>query len=229
MELENIEIGKVAGAKREARLDSVIHEAEVVIKLDGRTRQRLYCLPTALEELALGYLLSMGITVSDIEIEWGANKISVSAKRAGTIKPQKVTSRLRITESDVFDFIKKLDENNPLYKKSGATHVVGVFHGSGAIFVEDISRHCAIDKIIGLSLKKGIDLPQSVLVTSCRQTLSTIKKGIYARVPIIITISATTYLAIESAQLMGITLVGFARDRRFNIYSHDWRILRDSQ
>lgn len=228
MEVENIEISKVAGANRETRLDPVIHEAEVAIQLDGRTRQRLFCLPTDLEELALGYLMSRGISTSDVEIEWKANKILVSAERTGKVKSQKVTSQLRITEREVFDFIKRLDDNSPLFKKTGGTHVVGIFHGSRAFFIEDVSRHCAIDKIIGLSLKKGIELSQSVLVTSCRQTLSTIRKAIFARIPIVITISAPTDLAIESATLSDITLVGFARDRQFNIYSHDWRILRNS-
>ncbi|MGB2800136.1 MAG: formate dehydrogenase accessory sulfurtransferase FdhD [Dehalococcoidia bacterium] len=227
MEIENIEICKVAGANRETRLDSVIHEAEVAIKLDGRTRQRLFCLPTDLEELALGYLMSRGISTSDVGIEWKANKISVSAERTGTFKPKKVTSQLRITEHEVFNFIKRLDDNSPLFKKTGGTHVVGIFHGSRAVFVEDISRHCAIDKIIGLSLKQGIELSQSVLVTSCRQTLSTIRKAIFAQIPIVITISAPTDLAIESAHLSDITLVGFVRGCQFNIYSHDWRILRN--
>jgi len=228
MEIENIEICKVAGANRETRLDSVIHEAEVAIKLDGRIRQRLFCLPTDLEELALGYLMSRGISTSDVGIECKANKISVSAKRTGMLKPQKVTLQLRITEREVFDFIKRLDDNSPLFKKTGGTHVVGIFHGSHAVFVEDVSRHCAIDKIIGLSLKQGIELSQSVLVTSCRQTLSTMRKAIFARIPIVITISAPTDLAIKVSHLSGITLVGFARDLQFNIYSHDWRILRNS-
>lgn len=228
MEVENIEISKVAGANRETRLDSVVHEAEVVIQIDGRTRKRLFCLPTDIEELAVGYLMSTGIAVSDVEIEWTADKISVSVKKTGKVKHRKITSQLGITENEVFDFIKRLDENSPLFKKTGGTHVVGIFHGSCAVFIEDVSRHCAIDKIIGLSLKKGIELSQSILVTSCRQTLSTIRKAIFAQIPIVITISAPTDLAIESARLSDITLVGFARDRQFNIYSHDWRILRNS-
>ncbi|TET39942.1 MAG: hypothetical protein E3J65_02700 [Dehalococcoidia bacterium] len=74
-------------------------------------------------------------------------------------------------------------------------------------------------------MKNRIDLSQSVLVTSCHQTLSTIKKVIGAQIPIVITLSAPTDLAIKNADLFGITLVGFSRDQQFNLYCHHWRIL----
>jgi formate dehydrogenase accessory protein FdhD len=67
-----------------------------------------------------------------------------------------------------------------LDKTTGCTHVIGIC-GGREIFVEDISRHCAIDKAIGLAIREGIDLSNSFLVTSCRQTASTIKKGNFLR------------------------------------------------
>ncbi|MBA7596393.1 Sulfur carrier protein FdhD [subsurface metagenome] len=227
-EIKNLRVCRVSEDSRTEELDSVIHEAEVVIRLDGRAYRRLFCLPTHLEELALGHLLSQGIVASpDVKIEPRKNDIWIySERKSGTIKkPQKITSQLRIAQDQVFDSVKRLDENSILYQKTGGTHVVGILSAAHQIFVEDISRHCAVDKVIGLALKKGIDLSQSVLVTSCRQTLSTIRKAIYAQIPIVISVSAATDLAIENANLFGITLVGFARGRHFNIYCHDWRIL----
>lgn len=227
METNSIQIWKVSEGDRKLELNSVIHEAEVVIRLDGKVHRRLCCLPTHLEELALGHLMSEGIAASsEIKIEQKGKDILVYARRkSGTIRPEKINSQLRITGADVFHFIKRLDENSILHQKTGGTHVVGLFEEPQALFVEDISRHCAIDKIIGLALKNGMDLSQSALVTSCRQTLSTIKKAINAQIPIVITISAPTDLAIKKAALFGITLVGFARERQFRIYCHDWRIL----
>lgn len=162
----------------------------------------------------------------DMKIEPKENEIWVYAQRkSGAVKPKRITSQLRIAQDRVFDGVKKLDEHSILHQKTGGTHVVGIFSASQQIFVEDISRHCAIDKAIGLAFKKGIDLSQSALVTSCRQTLSTIRKAIYAQIPIVISVSAATDLAIENADLFGITLIGFARERQFSIYCHDWRIL----
>ena len=226
-QIKNLRVCRVSEGSRTEELDSIIHEVEVVIRLDGRAHRRLFCLPTHLEELALGHLLSQGIVASpDIKIEPRENDIWIySQRKSGAIKPQKITSQLRIAQDQVFDSVKRLDANSILYRKTGGTHVVGILNDSRQIFVEDISRHCAIDKVIGLVLKRGVDLSQSVLVTSCRQTLSTITKAIYAQIPIVISVSAATDLAIENADLFGITLVGFARGRQFNIYCHDWRIL----
>jgi FdhD protein len=93
------------------------------------------------------------------------------------------------------------------------------------MFIEDISRLCAIDKLIGLCIENGIEIPESVLLTSCRQTHSTAKKVLFVGFPITISVSAPTELAIRDAEKFGITLIGFARDNRFNVYTNDWRIL----
>jgi FdhD protein len=119
--------------------------------------------------------------------------------------------------------IKALNENSFLYQRTGCTHVIGIC-GDKEIFVEDISRHCAIDKAIGLAIRDGITLANSSLVTSCRQTASTIRKAIFCEIPIVISIAAPTDLAIKEANEYRITLIGFASSKGFNIYSHDWRI-----
>lgn len=226
VETNSVEIWKVSGEGRKPGLDSVICEAEVAIRVEGRLHCRLCCLPTHIEELVSGHLISQGIAPSSIEVREEADGISVDARRQGKrTKPKKITSQARIAEDQVFDFLRRLNQNCPLFQKTGGTHVVGLFSGGREVFIEDISRHCAIDKIVGLASKRGLDLSHSVLVTSCRQTLSTMKKAIYAQIPIVITISAVTGLAIENADRFGITLIGFAREGRFNIYSHPWRIL----
>ena len=204
----------------------MIRETEVTIKLNGRKYRRLYCLSSHLEELALGYFLTEGLAdLSDIDINVKGSEISVhrGAKvkkpRAKKIKPQ-----ISITEGQVFDWVEQLNDSCPLFKKTGGTHVVGIFGGKRPLIVEDISRHCAIDKVIGLSIKNGVELSERVLVTSCRQTVSTLSKALHARIPTVVTIAAPTSLAIEKAQRFGVTLVGFARGRQCNIYCNDWRI-----
>lgn len=228
MEVDNIEILRIADGRRSSRSDPVVHETEVTIRLDGRRYRRLCCLSTDLEELALGHFLAEGIAApSDININVKGDDILVY-RVAAAKKPRarKNTSKVAITEQQVSERVDKLNDSCPLFRETGGTHVVGIFHGNRSFFIEDISRHCAIDKVIGRALKEGIDLSGSVLVTSCRQTLSTISKAVNAQIPIVITIAAPTSLAIEKASRSGVTLVGFARDRQFNIYANDWRIVR---
>ena len=74
------------------------------------------------------------------------------------------------------------------------------------------------------AIENKFNLFNSGLVTSCRQTISTIRKVIKAQIPIVISVSAPTDLAIKEAKEFGVTLVGFCRGSRFNIYSHGWRI-----
>lgn len=226
MQIDSVEILKVTDGARERQLDSVVREAEVVIRVDGRACQRLFCLPTDLEELAVGHLASRGTAIADVQVDWEVGRALVSARRLGRVRRNRATSQFKITEDRVFDLVRRLEDNCPLYRKTGGTHVVAVFQGSTAIFAEDVSRHCAIDKVIGASLMRGVRLSRGVLVTSCRQTQSAMKKVVHAQIPVVITISAPTNLAIRAAEESGVTLVGFVRGRQFNVYSHDWRILK---
>lgn len=126
----------------------------------------------------------------------------------------------------MFKRVKELGEEGVLYKATGGTHVVAAFNQKGAgIFIEDISRHCAIDKLIGACIKNGIDTSESVFVSSSRQTHTTVKKVLFACFPVAISVSAPTERAIRDATESGITLVGFVCDKRFNVYTNGWRIL----
>jgi FdhD protein len=228
MEIENVDICKVAGERRAQTSDRVICETEVSIKLNGRRYRRLYCLSSHLEELALGYFLVEGLAgPPDIDVDVKGSEVLVH-RRAKAKKPRmkKISSRISVTEGQVFDWVDQLNDSCPLFKKTGGTHVVGIFGGKRPLIVEDISRHCAIDKVIGLAVKNGVELSEKALVTSCRQTVSTLSKALNARIPIVVTISAPTSLAIEKAQRFGVTLVGFARGRQCNIYANEWRISR---
>lgn len=228
MELNDIGILRVADGRRASASDQVIREAAITIKLNGRKYRRLYCLGSHLEELALGYFLAEGLAApSAITVAVRGNEISVS-RSAGDKKPRtkKITSRISISEGQVSDWVERLNDSCPLFQKTGGTHVVGIFGVGRPLIIEDISRHCAIDKVIGLALKEGVELSRGVLVTSCRQTVSAMNKAVNAHIPIVVTISAPTSLAVEQAQRCGVTLVGFARGRQFNIYANEWRILQ---
>jgi len=222
---ESIFVGTGPQTREEKKVDEVIREEKVIVRIDGEIH-KFYCIPSDLEAMILGNLKSRGIDPSFSKIRKNAdNEFNVDLLFVkGLIKnPQACESNKKLTTKEVFNSVEMLNANSFLFQKTGCTHVIGIC-GEGEIFVEDTSRHCAIDKAIGLAIRDEINLSNSFLVTSCRQTASTIKKAIFCGIPIVISIAAPTDLAIKEASEYGITLIGFADSKRFNIYSHDWRI-----
>jgi len=218
-----IEILGISKDSKRKKKDELVHEEEIIVKLNGETH-KFYCIPVDLEEMIAGNLKSRGIDPSLSRIKkLGSSDFEVNVSEELVKTPQNCDSKKQLTKSEVFHLIEALNENSILYQKTGCTHVIGIREDK-EIFVEDISRHCAIDKAIGLAIRDGINLSNSVLVSSCRQTASTIRKAIFCEIPIVISIAAPTDLAIKEANKYGITLIGFASSKRFNIYSHDWRI-----
>ena len=220
-----IEILAVSRDGGEKKTDEIIYEEEVVVRIDGEI-YKFYCIPLNLEEMILGNLKSSGIEPSSFSVrKIAANEFEVDIlSPQGWIRnPQRCESDKRLTSREVFNSVEMLAENSFLFKRTGCAHVVGIC-GDGEVFVEDISRHCAIDKAIGLAIREGLDLSHSLLVTSCRQTASTIRKAIFCQIPIVISIAAPTDLAVREADEYGITLIGFAHSQGFNIYSHHWRV-----
>ncbi|NWF77084.1 MAG: formate dehydrogenase accessory sulfurtransferase FdhD [Chloroflexi bacterium] len=220
---KEIEILGISKDGKWMKTDELVHEEEIVVKLNGEIH-KFYCIPVHLEEMIIGNLQSQGIDPSSSHIKkLGSNEFEVNVPEELVKTLQKCDSQKKLTRKEVFDSVESLNENSFLYRKTGCTHVIGI-RGDKEIFVEDISRHCAIDKAIGLAIRDGINLADSSLVSSCRQTASTIRKAIFCQIPIVISIAAPTDLAIKEATEYGITLIGFASSERFNIYSHDWRI-----
>ena len=220
-----IEITVVSKDGERKKTSEVIREEEVVVRIDGETH-KFYCIPSDLEAMIFGNLKSRGIDPSFSKIREIANNefgVDLSLMKQLPEYPPKCQSKKELASKEVFHSVEMLNENSILHKKTGCTHVVGIC-GEQEIFVEDISRHCAIDKVIGLAISKGIDLSNSFLVTSCRQTASTIEKAIFCQIPVVVSIAAPTDLAVREADRYGITLIGFANSRRFNIYCNGWRI-----
>jgi FdhD protein len=205
------------------KTDEIVHEEEIVVKLNGETH-KFYCIPVDLEDMISGNLKSRGLDPSLSRVKkLSNNEFEVSVPEKTVKTPGKCYARKKLAKSAVLDLTERLNENSSLYRRTGCTHVIGI-SSEKEIFTEDISRHCAIDKAIGLAIREAINLQDSCLISSCRQTASTITKAIFCRIPIVISIAAPTDLAIEEASKYEITLIGFASPERFNIYSHDWRI-----
>ncbi len=94
-----------------------------------------------------------------------------------------------------------------------------------ALIAEDIGRHNAIDKVMGKAAMQGINPSNAILFVSGRLSLEMVVKAVMHNIPIIVSKAAATYMGIKAAHQTGITLIGFARENRANIYTHSGRIL----
>jgi FdhD protein len=117
------------------------------------------------------------------------------------------------------------------FDETGGLHASGLFTARGELLVlrEDVGRHNALDKVIGQQvLAGGLPLHEGVLMVSGRVSFEIVQKAAAAGIPIVCAVSAPSDLAIQAADRLGVTLVGFLRGDGFNVYSHDNRIdLRD--
>ena len=127
--------------------------------------------------------------------------------------------------------LSSLEESQVWFRHTGGTHGAALFDAGGELLLhrEDVGRHNALDKLVGAWLRRSVcSAPRAFVVVSSRASFELVQKTVRARFPILVAIGAASSLAIETARRFDLTLIGFARENRFNVYSRGERITEEA-
>jgi FdhD protein len=140
------------------------------------------------------------------------------------------TQNVRLTYADCLDMMGIMQGQSRLFKATGGVHNAALFEQDGTLLLSrmDIGRHNALDKIYGYCLRNKVDMEGKVLAFSGRVSSEVLMKAAKMRCELLLSKSAATDLAIELAEQLGITIVGFIRNGSLNVYSHPHRLYENA-
>jgi FdhD protein len=152
-------------------------------------------------------------------------KTSIEAISQSSCYP--VNFDFNIKQKQIFELMPQMQAAQVNFKYTGGIHACGLFDLKGKLLLvrEDIGRHNALDKLIGnFVLKNELPLHETVLLLSGRISFELVQKAAMAGIPIVCGVGAPSSLAIDTAEKLGITLIGFLKEKSMNIYTHSKRI-----
>jgi FdhD protein len=130
-----------------------------------------------------------------------------------------------VASSEIQRLMREFEQRSVLFRKTGGVHAAGLANKERIlIYFEDIGRHNAVDKVIGKCLQDQVNCEDKMLILSGRISSDILAKASKSGINIIVSRSAPTSLAVKNALKLGITLVGFARGSKMNVYSFPMRI-----
>jgi FdhD protein len=151
------------------------------------------------------------------------------ALEAVAVEAPRVESTLTVSAELIAVLPDRLRAAQPAFEATGGLHATGLFDEQGELLClrEDVGRHNAMDKVIGWALgARRLPLERSVLCVSGRLSFELVQKAAVAGCPLLVAVGAPSSLAIELARDRGVTLCGFVRGGRLNVYTEPWRVER---
>lgn len=151
-------------------------------------------------------------------------KSSLEALNIASVKPILRNNSLKISGDIIHNLPETLRKNQTIFDETGGLHAAALFDFLGNLLdlKEDVGRHNAVDKLIGKQFLDGnLSLSDKILFLSGRASFELVQKAVMAQIPVICAVGAPSSLAVEAAKRFNISLLGFVRERRFNIYSSD--------
>ena len=249
---ESKNIIRIEDKQKKELKDYVVKESFYEVIINKKRKFTLSCSPVKIKELILGRLFSEGlvynysqikeINIRSNKIEVVLNKIDDQEKKENINNENdkynkeknksidKIINKKfnnKIKANIVFNIIEELSNRSEVFKKTGGVHNAILSDNVGNIitFREDIGRHNTVDKIIAYILKNEINIENKVLAISSRISAEIVKKVANINIPIIISQSPPSTKAINIAQKEAITIIGFVRKRRMNIYTSEKRVI----
>ncbi len=238
----------------EQRAANVIAEQAVTLTVNNEAWLTFMCTPNNLEAMAVGFLYNEEIIESMEEVasvhvcpegdnidvwlshavqkpeKWartsgcsgGRTSVTKGELPAGGAKPQ---NGGLLRPDRIGELISQLSAAQDLYKKTGGVHTSALSDGEKLILVaEDIGRHNTLDKLAGRCLLQHISLANRIILTTGRVSSEMTQKAGRMGVSIVISRTSPSTLSVEMAEMMGITLIGYAKGERFTVYTHAERI-----
>ncbi|HTP00753.1 MAG TPA: formate dehydrogenase accessory sulfurtransferase FdhD [Anaerolineales bacterium] len=232
-----------------------IVEAPVSLTINSVPWLTFMCTPVDLEALAVGFLYNEGVIdhigeVEDVHLCEHGDNVDVWLNRS-VEQPRSwrrtsgctggVTAVDLLAKPDVSfargepvmepeaigHLVEMLFDSQELYRETGGVHTSALSDGSSVLLAaEDIGRHNTLDKIAGLCLMKDVWPQTRILITTGRISSEMLQKAARMHAPIVISRTSPSSLSIEMAERYGITLIGYARRHRYNVYSNGQRVGR---
>jgi FdhD protein len=239
--------------ERDGGTDEVAVELPLEIRLNGEPVAVTMRTPGHDLELAAGFLFGEGIVDAPPEVgladDLAANVVEVradgavapSARRFYTTSSCGICGKGALEEVEAIaprveggpaierDLLASLPDRlrQPAFERTGGLHATGLFDATGELLTvrEDVGRHNAMDKVVGEALLGGrLPLGEGILCVSGRLAFELVQKAVRAGAPVLVGVGAPTSLAVELADDRGLTLAGFARGGRVNVYTHPSRV-----